>query len=90
MHTYKDLFDGCLGKLPVKYKMTLTESATLVIRNTHRIPVAMQNKVKSEIDQMEKYGFISSVPEPTNWVSNLVAAKKKAKDDPCICLKPHD
>ena len=90
LQLYQDLFDGSLGKLPVKYKMTLTKNATPIVRAAHKIPVAIKDKVKAEINQMERDGIISSVTEPTDWVSNLVAAKKKGKDELRICLNPHD
>ena len=88
--TYADLFDGKLGKLPVKHKMTIDSNTIPVVRSAQKIPVAMKMNVKDELDLMERDGIISQVTEPTDWVSNLVAAKKKDKHEIRICLNPHD
>ena len=45
LRSYAVLFDGGLGKLPVKYKISLTEGAKPVVRAAHKIPVAMTKKI---------------------------------------------
>lgn len=85
---YKTLFDDGLGKLPVTYKMTVDPKITPVIKAARRIPIAMKPLVIKELDRMEKLGVISKVVEPTNWVSNMVAAKKKDKNEIRICIDP--
>jgi transposase InsO family protein len=87
---YADLFDNKLGKLPVTYKMKLDPSVTPVVRPPHRIPLAMRDKVKAELDLMVQKGVITPVSEPTEWVSTMVAAKKKNKDEIRICIDPRD
>ena len=90
LRSYADLFDGGLGKVPVKYKISLAEGATPVIQAAHKIPVAMTMKVQDDLTKMETDGIISSINKPTDWVSNLVAVKKKGKDELRICLNPHN
>ena len=50
----------------------------------------MTTIVQNELTKMETDGIFSSINEPTDWVSNLVAAKKKGKDELHICLNPYD
>lgn len=52
MHEYSDLFDGAVGKLPVVYKMKLDPDVTPVVRPPHRIPIAMRERAKKELDDM--------------------------------------
>jgi hypothetical protein len=37
-----------------------------------RIPLAITDKVKKELDRLEKEGIIVPVTVPTNWVSALL------------------
>ena len=77
LHKYKDLFQGDLGNIPVVYKMRLDANVTPVVRPSRRIPLAMEECVKAELDRMVKIGAITAVSEPTEWVSQMVAARKK-------------
>jgi len=86
---YKDLFQGDLGKIPVVYKMRLDANVTPVIRPSCRIPLAMEESVKRELDRMVKIRAITPVSEATEWVSQMVAAKKK-DGSICICIDPRD
>ena len=87
---YKDLFSVELGKLPVTYSMTVDPSVQPVVRPAHRIPVAMQDRVKAELERMQRIGVITPVSQPTDWVSSMVAAHKKGKDEIRLCINPQD
>jgi len=87
---YKDLFQDSLGKLPVRCKLEVDQSVPPVVRSAYHIPVAMKDRVKRELDDMESRGVISKVKEPTEWVSAMVVAKKKNKDEIRICIDPRD
>jgi len=50
---YKDLFQDSLGKLPVKCKLEVDPSVPPVVRSAYCIPVAMKDRVKHELDDME-------------------------------------
>ncbi|KAL9960046.1 hypothetical protein ACROYT_G033443 [Oculina patagonica] len=89
LEDYKDLFEGDLGNLPVVYKMRLDPNATPVVRPSRRIPLAMEESVRNELDRMVKIGAIVPVSEPTEWVSQMVAAKKK-DGSIRICIDPRD
>ncbi len=90
LQTYKSLFDGELGSLPVEYSADLDPNVTPVIRAPRRIPIAMQEKVKEELEAMVEQEVITPVSEPTDWVSSMVVAKKKNSDKVRICIDPKD
>ena len=81
---YKDLFGGHLGNLPVVYKMRLDPNCTPVVRPPRKVPLAMEECVKRELERM-----VTPVSEPTEWVSQMVAAKKK-DGSIRICIDPQD
>ena len=86
---FKSLFDSKLGKLPIKYKMTLDPAVQPVVKPPRKVPLAMEKAVQQELDRMCKLGVITPQNEPTEWVSNMVAAKKK-NGDIRICIDPKD
>ncbi len=57
---YADLFQDEIGSLPVIYCMKLDKKAQPVIRPAHRIPAAMQHKVKAELERMVAMGVLKS------------------------------
>lgn len=65
---YKDMFNEELGELPITYSMIVDPSIQPVVRPAHRIPVAMQERVKAELERMQSIGIITPVTEPTDWV----------------------
>ena len=87
---YPDLFDGKLGKLPVTCKLTVDPDVAPVVRPARKIPLAMRDRVKQELDSMVAQGVISPITEPTDWCSNMVCAKKKNKDEIRLCIDPRD
>ena len=84
-----DLFGSDLGRLPVVYKMKLKEDVIPVIKPPRKIPIAMENDVKQELQRMVDLGIIKPQREPTEWVSQMVAAKKK-NGDIRVCIDPRD
>ena len=87
---YTEVFEDKLGKLPVKYKITMDLSVSPVTRSARKLPLPLHERVKQELDKMCKNGVISPITEPTDWVSNIVAAKKKDKDEIRLCIDPKD
>ena len=86
---YADLFTDDVGTLPITYKMTLDPEAQPVVRLARRLPVAMREKVKAELDRMISLGVITPVSEPSEWVS-MVATHKNNSDDIRLCIDPRD
>ena len=85
---YKSTFNG-IGTLGEEYDLTLIEDATPVIHAPRRVPLAIKDKLKQTLDQLEKGGIISKVNEPTDWVSSLVTVEKKDKSLR-LCIDPKD
>ncbi len=74
---HRDLFDcDVIGSLPVVYHMRLDNTVTPVVCAPRKIPIAMKEKVKAELDHMTELSVITPVTEATEWVSAMVAAKK--------------
>ena len=88
LNEYKDLFQGNLGNLPVVYKMRLDPNAIPVVRPACKLPLAMEKSVKRERERI-KIGAITPVSEPNEWISQMVAVKKK-DGSIRICIDPRD
>lgn len=87
---YRHIFDESkIGNLPVKYKLDVDESVPPVVRPPRRIPIAIKNEVKKELNRMEDLGVIEKAVAATEWVSGMVAAKKKS-GEVRICIDPRD
>ena len=52
-----------------------------------RIPFALQEKVKIELDHMVKRGILAPITEPTEWVSQMAIAEK-SNGNIRICIDP--
>ena len=87
---YSELFSDQPGCLPITYKMKLDPDVPPVVKPPRSIPHAMREKVKESLDKMEENGIIAKVTEPTEWVSSMVAAKKKNTEELRICIDPQD
>ena len=85
---YKDLFDEAQGELPVVYRMQVDENENPVIGPTYRIPLAMEG-VRKELNRMVQLKVTTPGHEPTERVSQMMAAKKK-NGDIRICIDPRD
>jgi hypothetical protein len=83
---YQDVFQG-LGCLKAKCKIEVDESVTPVVTPCRKIPFKLHQKLKNELDRMEREGVICTVNEPTNWVNGIVTPVKK-NGDLRVCLDP--
>ena len=85
-------FESCfgeLGTLPKVYKIVVDPSVSPVVHHPRRVPIAIQPKLKEELDRTESLGVISKVTEPTYWVSSLVIVH--TPDGRIrVCLDPKD
>ena len=68
---------GCLEKL---YHIEVDPNATPVVNAPRTIPAALRERVKAELDEMEKAKVISKVDEPTDWLSSMVVVEKPNGD----------
>ena len=57
--------------------MKVDSNITPVINPPRKIPIAMGKNEKKELDNMVEKRGIAPVSEPTEWVSQMVATRKK-------------
>ena len=72
---YADLFKG-LGRVPP------------VVHAPRKVPVALHDRVKEELQRMENDGVIKKQEEPTDWVNSMVIVETPKKLR--ICIDPRD
>ena len=82
------VFSG-LGKLGEEYHIRLKEGATPYSEYTARgVAIPLKQKVKAELERMERLGVISRVTEHTPWCSGMVVVRKKSGEVRiCVDLK---
>jgi hypothetical protein len=73
---YADVFDGSLGLLEGDVHFEVDKSVKPVQLPLRRIPVAMRDRVETELNRMISEGIIAPVTEPTRWVSALLVVAK--------------
>lgn len=87
LEEFSDVFEG-LGCLDGTVKLQFDPSVTPVAHPPRKIPVALRDKLKKELDHMEKLGVIVKENKPTDWVNSMVVIDKDKKLR--ICLDPRD
>ena len=80
---YSDVFEG-LGCMDGPYHMELDETVKSVVHPPRKVPVALRDRLKEELDKLVREKVVTSVTEPTNWVSSLVLVNKPEKLRICI------
>ena len=88
LEDYADVFEG-LGELPGEYHIEVDPSVSPVIHAARKVPLALQPRLKSDLDEMELKGVISKCDAPTDWVSSLLIVEKK-NGSLRLCLDPRD
>ena len=71
------------------HTMQLKPEVQQVVHAERKVTVAIREKVKAELDRMEKLKVISKVDEPTTWVNSMVVVPKP-NGAVRICLDPRD
>ena len=59
-----------------------------MVHPPRKVPVSLKEKIKEEIDRMEKAKVVVKQEEPTDWVNSMVAVIKPKKLR--ICIDPSD
>ncbi|CAC5410926.1 unnamed protein product [Mytilus coruscus] len=85
MKEYADIFEGT-GKLEGKYHLELDNTANPVVHPPRKVPVAIKEKLHSELERLTKLEIIKPVSTPTPWVSSLVTVV--TPDKLRICIDP--
>ena len=83
---YSELFQG-LGQFPRIHTRQTRPEVQPVVHAPRRVPFALRDRLKSELDKEESLGVIVKVDEPTDWVNSIVEKKNGSLR---ICLDPRD
>lgn len=65
------------------------KTVTPVVHPPRKIPIAIKDKVKTELDRMTEMGVIVKQEEPTEWVNSMVTVIKP-NGKIRICIDPRD
>jgi hypothetical protein len=84
---YDELFTG-LGCLPGEHTIEIDCSYTPVVHSPRRVPLALKEQIKEELQRMEDAGVIVKQTEPTYWVNSMVTVIKPEKIR--VCIDPRD
>ena len=84
---YSVVFDGRLGTLPGCVHLHIRDDIKPRILPARRIPFALDEKFRKELDKMVEMGVITKVDEPTEWVSQVVVTTKKS-GELRVCIDP--
>ena len=88
LKNFRDVFEG-IGELQGEYTIKTTPDVLPVVHPPRKLPIALQEPVRQELDDMVKSNVIAPVSEPTEWVSSMVVVEKK-NNKIRICLDPRD
>lgn len=84
---YSDVFKG-IGTFPGKCSFRIDPSVAPVVCPPQRVPFALRDCLKTELDNMERDSIICKVTEPTQWVNALVVCEKPKTHKLRVCLDP--
>lgn len=87
IHHYPDVFWKDLGAQPGTIHLGIDKNAEPSVTPSQRIPTALREKFKGELDRLGKIRVFAKVDEPTAWVSSVVIATKKS-GSLRICINP--
>ena len=78
---------GEVGILKTAYHIELKDDVTPVVVPPRKIPYALKDPLKKELDRMEQLGIIEKVEKSTDWVNALVLVTKP-NGKLRVCLDP--
>ncbi len=84
--SFKDVFNDSVESVPGEIRFVLDSSVSPVQCAPRNVPVALKARVKEQLDKYIRDGHITSVTEPTPWISNMVVIAKP--DKVRICIDP--
>lgn len=85
---YSDIFQG-IGLITGEATIHVDPNCTPKVHPPRRIPVALRDRLKGELERMEESDIICKVDSPTPWVNSLVVVEKP-NHKLRVCLDPKD
>ncbi|XP_032225763.1 uncharacterized protein LOC116608835 [Nematostella vectensis] len=86
---FPNVFADEVGLLDGEYHIKLDGTVSPVQHAPRRVPVALRDQLKAELDKIVEQEIIAPVTAPTLWVSTLVVVPKK-NGKLRLCLDPKD
>lgn len=78
LHEFEVVFESQSPMKGEKFKINLVaEAVPCCVTKARKIPVAYENALRSELDELLQEGIITPVTTPTEWVSAIVVEPKK-------------
>lgn len=84
--SFKQLFEG-IGCIPGLVDIKLKVNAIPVVQTQRKVPLALHNRLKAALDDLEQKNIISKVNYPTDWVNSLMIVEKP-NGSLRLCLDP--
>jgi hypothetical protein len=84
---FAKVFQG-LGCLEKPYHIQTDLNVTPVVNQLKSQPVALRDRLKQALDEMEMDGVIEKVDQRTEWVNSVVGVEKPDSKKLRICLEP--
>jgi len=85
---FPQVFQG-IGCVEGEHSIKVDPVVTPVIHAARKVPLALMDGVKAELESMEANQIITKVDCPTAWVNSMVVVEK-TNGDLRICLDPKD
>ncbi len=86
---FNDVFTGLGCVKGVIHHIETDPAVKPVVHPPRRVSVPLRQKVKDELDRMERLGVIERVQQPTEWVNSLVTVVKP-NGKIRLCIDPKD
>ena len=83
---YGDIFEG-YGKFKGKLHLQVDPAVPPVRMPLRRLPIAVKDKVKAELEELTRNNIIAPVNEPSEWISALLVVAKP-NGDIRLCIDP--
>ncbi|KAK7878469.1 hypothetical protein WMY93_034308 [Mugilogobius chulae] len=80
---------GGLGCVPGLHHIQIDPAVPPVVHPPRKVPIALKDQIKTELDRMEQIGVIAKQTEPTDWVNSMVTVQRPNKKLR-ICIDPQD
>ena len=84
---FPEVFQG-LGCSEKPYHIQIDSKITSVVNQLKSQPVALRDRLKQDLEEMEMDGVIKKVDQPTEWVNLVVVVEKSGSKKLRICLDP--
>ena len=84
---FPKVFQGlrCLKK---PYHIQIDSKITTIVNQLKSQPVALRDRLKQALKEMEMNGVIEKVDQPTEWLNSVVVVEKPGSKKLRICLDP--